>query len=328
MSYDNYVRSIPKTLFGYWRLGESASPFADISGHPDGPTDMIRQARGNPMVTDVPGIPAGGDLESAVRFTAAIATNDYLRSASSVGGGYRYNFAGGTAQTLAAWVKPGDPGVGSAFVGPVVGSWYQVSGPIFAGYRLWVLWPSRRPAFQRTNVSGTPNIALNNPAVNLAADDWSLIVGTYDPAAGAKLYVNGVLVASDTTLFTADVPNLSAVIGGVEPISEQSANGVYGFYGSIDEVAIWGGVLSPAEINGLYTQGLSPPPSTCNYIYTPDPDFYGTDTFTFKGNDGLYDSNTATITIHVRRDLVVECDELTLAASTGSDLTLSSSVCE
>ncbi len=33
--------------------------------------------------------------------------------------------------------------------------------------------------------------------------------------------------------------------------------------------------------------------------YTPDPDFYGSDSFTFKVNDGLVDSNVATISIDV-----------------------------
>ncbi len=34
-------------------------------------------------------------------------------------------------------------------------------------------------------------------------------------------------------------------------------------------------------------------------IYTPNPGFSGVDSFTFKTNDGLLDSNTATVTIHV-----------------------------
>ena len=33
--------------------------------------------------------------------------------------------------------------------------------------------------------------------------------------------------------------------------------------------------------------------------YTPDPDYFGPDSFTFKANDGLVDSNVATVTITV-----------------------------
>ena len=40
-------------------------------------------------------------------------------------------------------------------------------------------------------------------------------------------------------------------------------------------------------------------PATGAYTYTPNGDFNGTDTFTFKANDGSLDSNNATITVTV-----------------------------
>src|SRR5690606_22078914 len=40
--------------------------------------------------------------------------------------------------------------------------------------------------------------------------------------------------------------------------------------------------------------GLEP-----NIVYTPDPGFVGVDTFTFKANDGLMDSNYATVAVTV-----------------------------
>src|SRR5207253_70475 len=36
-----------------------------------------------------------------------------------------------------------------------------------------------------------------------------------------------------------------------------------------------------------------------SFSYTPNPNFNGTDTFTYKANDGAADSNTATVTINV-----------------------------
>ncbi|MGV0795305.1 Ig-like domain-containing protein, partial [Mycolicibacterium sp. XJ1819] len=36
-----------------------------------------------------------------------------------------------------------------------------------------------------------------------------------------------------------------------------------------------------------------------SFTYTPDDDFYGTDTFTYLANDGELDGNTATVTITV-----------------------------
>jgi hypothetical protein len=38
---------------------------------------------------------------------------------------------------------------------------------------------------------------------------------------------------------------------------------------------------------------------TLTFTYTPEAGFVGTDSFTFKGNDGEVDSNTATYTINV-----------------------------
>jgi hypothetical protein len=37
------------------------------------------------------------------------------------------------------------------------------------------------------------------------------------------------------------------------------------------------------------------------FTYTPNTDFYGTDTFTYKANDGSANSNVATVTITVKR---------------------------
>ncbi|NIN12284.1 MAG: tandem-95 repeat protein, partial [Gemmatimonadales bacterium] len=43
----------------------------------------------------------------------------------------------------------------------------------------------------------------------------------------------------------------------------------------------------------------SPNTDSGSVTYTPDPDFNGTDSFTYKANDGLADSNVATVTITV-----------------------------
>ena len=36
-----------------------------------------------------------------------------------------------------------------------------------------------------------------------------------------------------------------------------------------------------------------------SFSYSPDPDFYGVDSFTYVANDGVVDSNVATVTITV-----------------------------
>lgn len=65
--------------------------------------------------------------------------------------------------------------------------------------------------------------------------------------------------------------------------------------------------------------------STATVAYTPDDDFTGTDSFTFRANDGTDDSNTATFFISVSGGpLVSDQDEYTLE-STGVQITLEGS---
>jgi|GEM_PF-2875461 len=65
--------------------------------------------------------------------------------------------------------------------------------------------------------------------------------------------------------------------------------------------------------------------TTGDYAYTPNADYNGTDSFTFKANDGLADSNTATITITVTpvNDAPVAQDA---TASTQEDMATSGTV--
>ena len=47
------------------------------------------------------------------------------------------------------------------------------------------------------------------------------------------------------------------------------------------------------------------------FVYTPQPNYYGFDTFTYKANDGFLDSNVTTVTIYVEpvNDLAVPLDD-------------------
>ncbi len=58
-----------------------------------------------------------------------------------------------------------------------------------------------------------------------------------------------------------------------------------------------------------------------SFTYTPDADFNGTDTFTYKANDGYDDSNVATVTITVTeiKDQVQAVDDF---YTTDEDTTL------
>ena len=56
-------------------------------------------------------------------------------------------------------------------------------------------------------------------------------------------------------------------------------------------------VSGPA--NGTLTPANPGSPNAGTFIYTPNPDFYGTDSFTFKANDSTADSAPATVTLNV-----------------------------
>lgn len=59
------------------------------------------------------------------------------------------------------------------------------------------------------------------------------------------------------------------------------------------------GALTYSIVNQPTNGSVSINPSTGAYIYTPSAEFSGTDSFTFKANDGVDDSNIATITVTV-----------------------------
>src|SRR5262249_39547821 len=49
-----------------------------------------------------------------------------------------------------------------------------------------------------------------------------------------------------------------------------------------------------------------------SFTYIPDCDFFGTDTFTYKANDGTFNSNTVTVTIIVHAPVVAKNDSYNL----------------
>jgi len=133
----------------------------------------------------------------------------------------------------------------------------------------------------------------------------------------ADLYIDGVFEGSDTgSQIDRSYWDTDLRISG-------AGNGSRQFDGTIDEVGIWTEALSPAQISELWQSGVmandtdddgsalsaslvsGPANGTLtfntngSFDYTPDADFNGVDTFTYKVNDGTQDSNVATVTITV-----------------------------
>jgi VCBS repeat-containing protein len=100
--------------------------------------------------------------------------------------------------------------------------------------------------------------------------------------------------------------SLTLVVNNVAPVAVDDA------YSTNEDVALIvaaPGVLTndtdfdPAILTAVLVTGPSNGTLTLNangsFTYTPAANFYGTDTFTYKANDGLADSNVATVTITV-----------------------------
>jgi hypothetical protein len=83
---------------------------------------------------------------------------------------------------------------------------------------------------------------------NIVAGQWTHFVFTYDSGAGAKIYMNNALIASDAT-FTG---SLDTATGPLYISNYQGGAGGYPFDGSIDDVRIYNRALSAHEVSNLY----------------------------------------------------------------------------
>ena len=76
------------------------------------------------------------------------------------------------------------------------------------------------------------------------------IVLTVAPGAPARLYKNGILIATTSVAIPAFVPPEMFYVG-----NNAGSTIDYGFQGSIKEFRIWGGILSPSDVSTHFLQG-------------------------------------------------------------------------
>ncbi|HYB96876.1 MAG TPA: Ig-like domain-containing protein, partial [Vicinamibacterales bacterium] len=154
---------------------------------------------------------------------------------------------------------------------------------------------------------------------------WHHIAFTYEHGSFLKLYQDGVLVGSTPTTGQTTTAGTARFF-----IGRRGAGSTMFFDGAIDDVAIYNRVLSEAEVQALaqattaaqplgllsndadadgdtLTAAVIAPPtlgdvalsSDGSFIYTPHPNQFGVDTFTYRANDGASSSNVATATITI-----------------------------
>ena len=193
-------------------------------------------------------MPSGSD-DGAIEIQGTSAA-DYL----STGMAKRFWFdRGDDEMSLAAWVRP------LASSGPayatIAGNFHTTlsHGGFYnsCSYRLGVNYPAMTPFWERGSNQGNPgDHSIVTGAVPMVAGTWYYLVGTYDRANGHRLYVNGVLVASDPIIFELwNTANLGFFVGyGVNSFIPSS------FKGGVDEVSIWGRALVPEP--GFVTDSL------------------------------------------------------------------------
>ena len=119
---------------------------------------------------------------------------------------------------------------------------YKYGGLATGGYGLYYASSTGATAYLNANMGGT-----------FASQTNVQIVLTLPAASYPQVYLNGVLVYTSTvTMSTLPVPSYFYLGQGLEgaPSADQ-------FYGSIDDVRIWGGVLSASDILTSFIAGPS-----------------------------------------------------------------------
>jgi Tfp pilus assembly protein PilV len=144
--------------------------------------------------------------------------------------------------SLAAWVKTSDSGSAKFIMG-------KVGGP-----------SPKTPEYALTMNNGQPRVILFNSdgntfliaqATSVISDgNWHYVVGTFTTSGSpqAQIYIDGILENSSTATTGTQSPAGTADFG----IGQRSDGVANPLLGTIDEVGIWGRVLSTPEVKQLY----------------------------------------------------------------------------
>lgn len=176
----------------------------------------------------------------------------------------------------------------------------------------------------RTVDIGTWSGASNNITVDLSAAAFQkLAVITF------RLYIYGGDNASNSaTLYDKVILHGAAVSDSVNRAPTADDQSLSTLSGTALAVTLTGTDPEGSDLtytvgtpdNGMLT-GTAP-----DLTYTPDAGFVGTDSFSFTVNDGLLDSDTATVTIDVQNQAAVaDAQRLTTSPGTPLDITLTAS---
>jgi large repetitive protein len=203
-------------LSSYWRLGETSGTTATASSG---------AVNGTYTGAHTLGVAGGiaGDANAAVRL-----------SGGYVDMGDNLDFTGTASFSLEAWVRPTTiDGTSRRIVSKALGG--------LQGYELFVN-SGGGLSFQR--IAGSTNtVTASAPPL----DSWSHVAATYDGTT-MRLYVNGSLSNSAASALSL-LDNAAAFRVG------NSALGTDGWAGDLDDVAVYSGVLSAAQVQNHFQCG-------------------------------------------------------------------------
>ena len=194
------------------------------------------------------------------------------------------------AISISAWVK-WDGGTQEMIVSK---EGFPVSGDFKRGWALWaegygsdagvtfIIWSSA--------TSYTVDVGSN-----LTSGVWSHVVAVFEPSTSLKVYVNGSLVATNTTSIPATIDSTTAAvtIGRFTPAYSPG----YNFGGNIDDVSVYSTDLSASDVTDIYNSGKPKDESAranlVGYWKMGDGDYFPTATDSSgNGNNGTIYNET------------------------------------
>jgi hypothetical protein len=249
-------RVVGDTPVSYWRLADTSGTVAsDRMGVNNG-------AVVGSITKGQPGVLANGN--QAMRFSGADGTNIQIPASATLNA-----LNGSSALALEAWINP-----------------QSLSLPTH--YGIFYTFPGSTGSYIGVyNGGGTPNVIVSlvingqqrwfAAGPTLAVGSWYHVVVTYDGAA-LTLYVNGTVANQMTGLSGGVMLGMAGAELGGAPLT-----GGYSFNGLVDEAAIYGYALTPAQIAAHYALRTSTSTSASLQVAASDPDG---DTITY-GASGL-----------------------------------------
>ncbi|MFQ6029903.1 MAG: tandem-95 repeat protein, partial [Dehalococcoidia bacterium] len=314
-------------LVGHWTLDDGAGPTANDSsglghhgtlvnsplwttGQVDGALQYDRALQQSLLVNHSPMLNFGGNSFSMslwVRYTDSEDT-DLVRKGSTATASDWYKMEILEGQRLGFNLNTSNVSAATA-LSPLAyndGAWHHVAGVRDFSQGLMLLYIDGQLVQTRNNPAGTINSTANLTIGSKDTVNDDFLNGYLDDV---RLYNRAISPQEVTELF-----NMSSSSSNTSPVADDQSV-------ATDEDAALGITLTAADPEAppqtLNFAVLTQPASGAlsgaapNLTYTPDPDFNGADSFTFRANDGVADSNIATVDITVNpvNDLPVADDQ-------------------